>query len=242
MTEQAQELHIRKWYVMAAYKLELKTETSLLDAGLEVFLPKQTVYVKQPHRRPKPVERPAIPSLIFVNATRQQLLDFKRRNDDRIKFQMTPVGGALDYLTVPDRQMSDFIHLWTTRDTCNATLSTDPIPPGTPVRIISGPMAGLTGTFIRHLKRRTPGPLPESSASLSSASQETLPPAEVTDSATPLSSDNPLTSSTPTTLTTPTTTPLTVSGPTDMSRISLRLANLLSITLDIPTSNLQHCR
>ena len=46
MTEQAQELHVRKWYVMAAYKLELKTETSLLDAGLEVFLPKQTVYVK----------------------------------------------------------------------------------------------------------------------------------------------------------------------------------------------------
>lgn len=231
MTEQAQELHVRKWYVMAAYKLELKTETSLLDAGLEVFLPKQTVYVKQPHRRPKPVERPAIPSLIFVNATRQQLLDFKRRNDDRIKFQMTPVGGALDYLTVPDRQMSDFIHLWTTRDTCNATLSTDPIPPGTPVRIISGPMAGLTGTFIRHLKRRTPGPLPESSAS-----QDTFPPAEVTESATPHSSDNPLTSSTPTT------TPLTVSGPTDMSRISLRLANLLSITLDIPTSSLQHCR
>ena len=231
MTEQAQELHVRKWYVMAAYKLELKTETSLLDAGLEVFLPKQTVYVKQPHRRPKPVERPAIPSLIFVNATRQQLLDFKRRNDDRIKFQMTPVGGALDYLTVPDRQMSDFIHLWTTRDTCNATLSTDPIPPGTPVRIISGPMAGLTGTFIRHLKRRTPGPLPESSAS-----QDTFPPAEVTESATPHSSDNPLTSSTPTT------TPLTLSGPTDMSRISLRLANLLSITLDIPTSSLQHCR
>ena len=236
MTEQAQELHIRKWYVMAAYKLELKTETSLLDAGLEVFLPKQTVYVKQPHRRPKPVERPAIPSLIFVNATRQQLLDFKRRNDDRIKFQMTPVGGALDYLTVPDRQMSDFIHLWTTRDTCNATLSTDPIPPGTPVRIISGPMAGLTGTFIRHLKRRTPGSLPGFSASLSSASQDTFPPAEVTESATPLSSDIPLTSSAPTT------TPLTVSGPTDMSRISLRLANLLSITLDIPTSSLQHCR
>lgn len=236
MTEQAQELHVRKWYVMAAYKLELKTETSLIDAGLEVFLPKQTVYIKQPHRRPKPVERPAIPSLIFVNATRQQLLDFKRRNDDRIKFQMTPVGGALDYLTVPDRQMSDFIHLWTTRDTCNATLSTDLIPPGTPVRIISGPMAGLTGTFIRHLKRRTPGSLPGSSTPLSSASRDTFPPAEVTESATPLSSDNPLTSSTPTT------TPLTVSGPTDMSRISLRLANLLSITLDIPTSSLQHCR
>lgn len=184
MTEQARDLDIRKWYVMAAYKLEIKTEKCLAEAGLEVFLPKQTVYVKQPHRRPKPVERPAIPSLIFVNATRQQLLDFKRRYDDRIKFQMTPAGGSMDYLTVPERQMTDFITLWSSRNDFNATISTAPIASGAQVRIISGPMEGQTGVFIRHLRPRPDAP--------------SVP----------------------------------------LSRISLRLANLLSITLDLPTASL----
>lgn len=205
MTEHTQELHIRKWYVMAAYKLELKTESSLLDAGMDVFLPKQTIYVKLPHRRPKAVERPAIPSLIFVNASRQQLLDFKRRNDDRIKFQMTPLNGSLDYLTVPDRQMADFIHLWTARDTYNATLSTDPIPPGSPVRIISGPMAGLTGTFLRQLKTRARNQLSTTIATISGVAS--VDPCEETIK-------------------------------NDLSRISLRFANLMSLTVDIPTANI----
>lgn len=92
-----------KWHVMAAYKFELKAESSLREAGFEVYLPKETIYIKKPHRRPAPVIRPAISTLIFVRATRQRILDYKRRIDDRLKFRLdlsTPSPGDLSLIHI----------------------------------------------------------------------------------------------------------------------------------------------
>lgn len=119
---------------MAAYKFELKAETSLREAGFEVFLPKETIYVKKPRRRPVAVERPAISTLIFVHATRQRILDYKRTVDDRLKFRLdlsspTP-DGRPSPLTVPTPQMATFISIWASRSTLHATLS--PIAPLSP--------------------------------------------------------------------------------------------------------------
>lgn len=161
-----------KWYVMAAYKFELKAEASLREAGLEVYLPKETVYIKKPRRRPIAVERPAISTLIFVHASWSAIIDYKRRIDDRLKFRMTPIDGHLDYLTVPPRQMSAFISIWTNRDTLRAILypitdkkATVPIKtrpsvsaiikPGTEVEITEGPLTDMIATTVDPVSSRT---------------------------------------------------------------------------------------
>lgn len=176
------------WYVMAAYRYELKAEEFLTGHGFKTFLPKETTFIKKPHRHPVAVERPAVPSLIFIHTSREKLAEVKKYVNDRIKYLTTTVGGTQDFLIVPDTQMDAFIHIWNSRDSYNANLSSDLIPTGATVRIISGPMAGLTGIHLRHLKAR----------------------------------------------------PLTPGGsPVPHSRLSLRLANLLAITLDLPTASLQ---
>ncbi|MDE6360722.1 MAG: hypothetical protein K2L39_05815, partial [Muribaculaceae bacterium] len=131
MTASPPDAHIEKWYVMAAYKFELKAETSLREAGIEVYLPKETIYVKKPRRRPVAVERPAISTLIFVHASWTRIIDYKRRIDDRLKFKMTPIttdttsslspSSNKTYLTVPDAQMSAFISIWAPPDNLSYT-------------------------------------------------------------------------------------------------------------------------
>lgn len=163
---------------MAAYKFELKAETSLREAGIEVYLPKETIYVKKPRRRPVAVERPAISTLIFVHASWTRIIDYKRRIDDRLKFKMTPItadttsslspSSNKTYLTVPDAQMSAFISIWTTRDTLQASLSplSNPLgspatnkgatlPVGTIVEITTGPLSGLRATTLTPITSRS---------------------------------------------------------------------------------------
>lgn len=169
---------------MAAYKFELKAETSLREAGIEVYLPKETIYVKKPRRRPVAVERPAISTLIFVHASWNRIIDYKRRVDDRLKFKMTPIVSSAApnlssdkaYLTVPTPQMEAFISIWATRDTLQATPRLSPLSPsataaispqsptnnkgttlpiGTPVEIITGPLAGLRATTLTPITSRS---------------------------------------------------------------------------------------
>lgn len=163
---------IEKWYVMTAYKFELKAEKSLREAGFVTYLPKETSYIKKPRRRPVAVERPAISSLIFVHASWNRIIDYKRRIDDRLKFKMTQLPSLSTqtertYLTVPDAQMATFISIWATRATLQASLSPilapqpqvslpqnvttsndsrSTLPIGTSVEITTGPLAGIKAT------------------------------------------------------------------------------------------------
>lgn len=200
---------------MAAYKFELKAETSLREAGIEVYLPKETIYVKKPRRRPVAVERPAISTLIFVHASWNRIIDYKRRVDDRLKFKMTPIVSSAAptlssdkaYLTVPTPQMEAFISIWATRDTLQASLS--------PLLAIPHPSP---------LSQSTTSTL--SSQSAINSKGTTLPigtPVEIT--------TGPLAGLRATTLT-----PITSRSRT--TRLSLPLASLLTITLSLPTSSL----
>lgn len=161
MASPRQDTETEQWHVMAAYKFELKAEASLREAGFEVFLPKETVYVKKPHRRPVAVQRPAISTLIFVHATRQRILDYKRTVDDRLKFRLdlsTPTpDGRPTPLTVPTHQMAAFISIWASRTTLHATLTPliSPLPAGTPVEICEGPLKGSAATLLTRITHRT---------------------------------------------------------------------------------------
>lgn len=207
--------NIEKWYVMAAYKFELKAETSLREAGIEVYLPKETIYVKKPRRRPVAVERPAISTLIFVHASWNRIIDYKRRVDDRLKFKMTPIVSSAApnlpsdkaYLTVPTPQMEAFISIWATRDTLQASLS--------PLLATPHPYPIL----LAHPQTTYP-------QSPTNNKGTTLPigtPVEIT--------TGPLAGLRATTLT-----PITSRSRT--TRLSLPLASLLTITLSLPTSSL----
>lgn len=77
------------WFVMAAYRFEIKAERQLCEAGFEVFLPKETIFEKRPRRRPRPVERPAIPTFIFIKSSLAKLLQYKHTVEPRLKFYMT---------------------------------------------------------------------------------------------------------------------------------------------------------
>lgn len=80
------------WFVMRAYKCEGKAEERLSgDDGLEHFIPKHyavRVYHGVKSRRLVPV----IPSLVFVRASRRQLIRFKKRQ------QLSAIRHAEDKL------------------------------------------------------------------------------------------------------------------------------------------------
>lgn len=248
------EINRRYWYVMGAYRFEEKAEEYLTAQGIDIFYPKEIIYIKKPHRRPIATEKPAIPTLIYVHASREELAKVKQYINSRIKYITTTVDGHLDFLVVPDQQMQAFIHIWQQRYTYHATLSNTLLQPGAPVRIISGPMAGLTGTLLRHLKSRplsTPASTASTVAKTAATPAATTPvtsPAESATSTAATPSGNPDESAssieapdTPQSSQSYATVPSASAATTPVphSRISLRLANLLAITLDLPTASLE---
>lgn len=70
--------NVRYWFVMRAYKNEKTAEEKLSGRdGLEYFIPKH--YVMRTYHGVKTRRLvPAIPNLIFVNATHAEITDFKK--------------------------------------------------------------------------------------------------------------------------------------------------------------------
>ena len=54
---------------------------------------------------------PVIPGLVFVHATQQQVVTFKRDIYNDLQFVIWSSEANRHYLIVPDKQMSDFIRL-----------------------------------------------------------------------------------------------------------------------------------
>ena len=97
-----------KWFVMRAYKCESKAEERLSgEGGLEFFIPK-TYAVRVYHGVKSRRLVPAIPSLVFVHASKRQMVEFKKDNNF-LQFIMHRTSERSEYLSVPDRQMDNFI-------------------------------------------------------------------------------------------------------------------------------------
>ena len=105
-------MNVQRWFVMRAYKNEKKAEELLCgEHGLEYFIPKHSV-VRVYHGKKSKRLVPVIPSLVFVHACRIEINEFKQRCPF-LQYVMWKTADGLDYLTVPAKQMDDFIRFAT---------------------------------------------------------------------------------------------------------------------------------
>ncbi len=152
MEDSANEKEVQQgaqWYVMRAYKSEGRAEMLLAASDIECFIPKHSV-VRVYHGIKSKRLVPVIPSLVFVRATREQIVAFKR-NHNFLQFVMWSKRSGADPLVVPDGQMEEFIRVTTLAE--DATTFYRPeeldIACGTPVRVHGGRFDGVKGLFMQ---------------------------------------------------------------------------------------------
>ncbi len=139
-----------KWYVMRAYKCEKKAEDILgSERSLEYFIPKHyavRVYHGVKSKRLVPV----IPSLIFVHASQEQIVEFKK-DHNFLQFIIWDKSSGPEYLVVPDKQMEDFIRVASADADTTSFYGPEEIniEKGTRVCIHGGQLDGVTGTFMQ---------------------------------------------------------------------------------------------
>ncbi len=143
--------NVRYWFVMRAYKNEKTAEEKLSGRdGLEYFIPKH--YVMRTYHGVKTRRLvPAIPNLIFVNATHAEITDFKKTKYNLLQFLTWDVEGERKYMIVSDKEMKDFIKVTTQNE-----MKTDFFKPGEinlkngdRIRIHGGILDEVEGTLVR---------------------------------------------------------------------------------------------
>ncbi len=141
---------IVRWYVMRAYKSENKAESILSgENGLDYFIPKQyavRVYHGVKSRRLVPV----IPSLVFVHASQEEIVEFKKQYNF-LQFIIWEKNSGPEYLIVPDKQMEDFIRVASVDAETTSYYKPEEIniEKGTRVLIHGGQLDGVTGIFMQ---------------------------------------------------------------------------------------------
>ena len=138
-----------QWYVMRAYKSEGLAERLLTQEGVAYFIPKWYV-VRVYHGRKSRRLVPVIPSLLFVRSDRNTLVEFKKRYNF-LQFITQSIEGVQTCLTVPEKQMEDFIRVSERREqeVSYYTPAELNLERGSRVRIIGGPFDGVEGIFIK---------------------------------------------------------------------------------------------
>ncbi len=149
------ELSAPRWYVMRAYKSEARAEELLTEeCGIRHFIPKHYVMRVYHGIRSKRLV-PVIPSLVFVHAPRERIVEFKKRHNF-LQFVMWEKTTGLEYLVVPDGQMESFMKVASQYSENTIYLRPDEIDieKGTRVLIHGGQFDGVTGVFMQVKGRR----------------------------------------------------------------------------------------
>ncbi len=145
----SQEVSLVQWYVMRAYKSETKAENLLGENDLECFIPKQYA-IRTYHGVKSKCLVPIIPSLVFVHASKQQIVEFKKQYNF-LQFVVWKRKDEAEELIVPNDQMESFIKVSSSQDEGVTYYKPDEIDikKGTRVRIHGGQFDGVTGTFMK---------------------------------------------------------------------------------------------
>ena len=139
---------LSSWYALrATYSRELKVQADLQEKGVRTFIPMMW-------RDKKLV--PAVSSLIFVYWTREALDSYIRSFADA-----RPVNYYWDRttnspLTIPDKDMENFIAVASTLDEDLVFLTevSDKLREGQTVKVKEGPFKGVEGKIVRIRKSR----------------------------------------------------------------------------------------
>ena len=145
------------WYVMRAYKNEKKAEELLSGShGLTYFIPKRQV-IRTSQRKKVISMEPVIRSLVFVYATQQQIVTFKKDIYNDLQFVIWKSDGAIRYLTVPARQMHGFIQVCEQKEQEVVFYRPDQIQveKGQRVRVHGGTFDKLEGIVVKVEKKRS---------------------------------------------------------------------------------------
>lgn len=146
-----------QWYVMRVYKNEKKAEERLAgDDGLRYFIPKEQA-LRTYHGRKVLCSVPVIHSLVFVRASHQQIVNFKKTCYNDLQFVVWNRDCCSRYLTVPDRQMDSFMLMCNQSEKKVTFFKPEAvnINKGARVRVHGGPLDSVEGVFIKVAGKRS---------------------------------------------------------------------------------------
>ena len=146
-----------QWHVLrATYARELKVQDQLREHGIRTFIP-MTWHKSDPATgKQQKTLVPAITGLVFAQATREALDSYIRSFGDA-----RPVNYYWDRttnspLTIPDKDMENFITIASTldEDLIYLTEVSDKLREGQAVKVKEGPFKGVEGKIVRIRKSR----------------------------------------------------------------------------------------
>ena len=134
------------WFAAKAkYQTEKKIKAYLDESSVEYFIPFRKVVVEQNGKRVEK-ERPVIPGLLFIRSDYPTVLSIV--NESKIKFSYLINRETRKLLTVPDKQMEDFMLLLQFSETA-IQIDNSHLQKGDRVRVVQGEFAGIEGELIR---------------------------------------------------------------------------------------------
>lgn len=137
------------WYaIRVTYNRELKVKAELDERGITSFVPMQ---YRREEKNGVMVKHlvPSVHNLIFINLTPTEMKEYRQTTAMPVRYIMD--REKRKPITVPDRQMENFIKVAGTYEEKLIYLNPEPgdFSQGERVRIIGGQFAGAEGIFVR---------------------------------------------------------------------------------------------
>ena len=151
----------RIWFPMrVTYQREMKVKAELDRLEIENFIPMTYQFTESRKQGDTELRRelvPAINNLIFVHSTKERISELKVSNEllEPLRYMIDQTAGeAHTIMTVPDKQMENFMRVASVTDDTVMFLDGTTIvgKEGKRVEIMGGPFEGVTGV-IRRVKR-----------------------------------------------------------------------------------------
>lgn len=141
------------WYAMSAPYREMKVVAHLkTNRDIKVFLPLERIerMVGQHIRKRVISYRPVVRNLLFVKATPGRMRNLKQIYNSMLQFKIRPMDGHSEVITIPDKEMEDFMALYENVEDANKHFFLPGeinLRPEARVRIEDGVFAGLEGYY-----------------------------------------------------------------------------------------------